>query len=112
MATMLDAAADQVFDALGDATRRSIIARLTDSAQSVSSLAAPLGITVTAVAQHLRVLEAAGLIQTVKTGRVRSCSLRPDGFLALERWVLERKPRWEQRFDRLADLLDEEDGQP
>ncbi len=100
--------ADQVFHALGEATRRRIIAQLSSADQSVSSLAGPLGITVTAVSQHLAVLEAARLIKTAKVGRVRTCSLDPAGFAALERWVLERKPRWEQRFDRLADLLDDE----
>ena len=98
---------DQVFAALGDATRRKIVTQLRAGPQSVTSLAAPLGITVTAVSQHLSVLEAAALIRTVKTGRVRSCTLRADGFAALERWVLERKPRWEERLDRLGDVLDE-----
>ena len=107
---MTDADADLVFAALGDATRRKIVAQLHEGACSVSSLAAPLGVTVTAVAQHLAVLEAARMVRTEKSGRVRQCSLRAEGFAALERWVLERKPRWEQRLDRLGDMLDEPDA--
>jgi DNA-binding transcriptional ArsR family regulator len=99
---------DQIFAALGDATRRKIVTHLGTSTQSVSALAAPLGISVTAVAQHLAVLEAASLVKTAKIGRVRQCTLSPDGFAALERWVLERKPRWEERLDRLGDILDED----
>jgi DNA-binding transcriptional ArsR family regulator len=99
--------ADLVLSALGDATRRKIITQLHEGPCSVSSLASPLCITVTAVAQHLAVLEAARMVKTEKFGRVRQCSLRAEGFAALERWVLERKPRWEERLDRLADILDE-----
>lgn len=99
--------ADLVLSALGDATRRKIITQLHEGPCSVTSLATPLCMTVTAVAQHLAVLEAARMVKTEKFGRVRQCSLRADGFAALERWVLERKPRWEERLDRLADILDE-----
>ncbi len=105
------AQAERVFDALGDATRRKIVAQLGAGPHSVTALATPLGITVTAVAQHLRVLEAAGLLDTEKVGRVRQCQLRQDGFAALERWVFERRPRWNERFDRLGALLDEAQDQ-
>lgn len=104
---MSNADADLVFAALGDATRRKIITRLRRGACSVSSLAEPLGITVTAVGQHLGVLEAASLVKAEKLGRVRQCTIRPERFAALERWVLERKPRWEERLDRLGDILEE-----
>jgi DNA-binding transcriptional ArsR family regulator len=102
-----DSEADLVFAALGDATRRKIVTQLRQGACSVTSLAAPLGITVTAVGQHLSVLEAANMVKTAKLGRVRQCELRPEGFAALERWVLERKPRWEERLDALGDILEE-----
>lgn len=101
--------ANQVLDALGERTRRRIIAELRDADQSVSSLAGPLGITVTAVSQHLAVLEAAKLIKTAKVGRTRTCTLDPRGFAALEHWVLDWKSQWEGRLDKLTALLDEEE---
>jgi DNA-binding transcriptional ArsR family regulator len=102
-----DHEADLVFAALGDTTRRKIVTQLRQGACSVTHLAAPLGITVTAVGQHVSVLEAASMVKTEKLGRVRQCTLRPEGFAALERWVLERKPRWEERLDRLGEILEE-----
>ncbi|MDX2149838.1 MAG: metalloregulator ArsR/SmtB family transcription factor [Bryobacteraceae bacterium] len=90
----------RVFHALGDPTRRAIVEHLTAGPQSVSALAAPLGITLTAVAQHLQVLADAGLVKTEKAGRVRTCRLIPAGLQALERWI------WERRLDRLHDVLD------
>ncbi len=100
---------DRVFQALGDPTRRAIIDRLSRGPQSVSRLAEPLGVTVTAVAQHLRVLQDTGFARTEKLGRVRTCSIRPEGFQAVERWVEDHRALWERRMDHLGKLLAEED---
>jgi DNA-binding transcriptional ArsR family regulator len=101
--------ADQVLQALGDPTRRAIVERLSERPHSVSGLAEPLDITLTAVGQHLQVLEESGLVQTQKVGRVRTCSLDSPGFAVLERWIRDRRSAWEQKLDRLGDLLDEPD---
>ena len=100
---------DRVFHALGDPTRRAIVERLSNNGPaSVSSLAAPLLITLAAVVQHLQVLEESGLARTEKVGRVRTCSLDFAGLAALEKWIQERRSLWEQRLDQLGELLDEE----
>lgn len=100
---------NRVFHALGDPTRRAILDRLTAGPVSVSKLAEPLGITVTAVAQHLQVLEESGLAQTEKTGRVRTCRIEPSGFDALERWIADHRTQWEKKLDRLGQFLIEEE---
>jgi DNA-binding transcriptional ArsR family regulator len=100
---------DRVFHALGDPTRRAILERLGEGPLSVSRLAAPLGITLTAVAQHLQVLEESGLVHTEKVGRVRTCRIEMAGFSVLERWIRDRRSIWEGRLDRLGDLLAESD---
>jgi DNA-binding transcriptional ArsR family regulator len=100
---------NRVFHALGDPTRRAILDRLTAGPVSVSKLAEPLGITVTAVAQHLQVLEESGLAQTEKTGRVRTCRIEPSGFDAIERWIADHRTQWEKRLDRLGQFLIEEE---
>ena len=99
----------RVFHALGDPTRRAMVEKLTARPMSVSGLATPLDITLTAVGQHLQVLEESGLVCTEKVGRVRTCSLDPAGFDALEEWVRQRRSAWERRLDRLGELLAEED---
>jgi DNA-binding transcriptional ArsR family regulator len=104
---------DRLFHALGDPTRRAMLDKLSERPQSVSALAAPLGITLTAVVQHLQILEECGLVRTEKVGRVRSCRIHSQGFAVLERWIKEHRTVWEQRLDRLGDLLaepDEESG--
>jgi DNA-binding transcriptional ArsR family regulator len=100
---------NRVFHALGDPTRRAILDRLTAGPVSVSKLAEPLSITLTAVAQHLQVLEESGLARTEKTGRVRTCRIESAGFDALERWIADHRTQWEKRLDRLGQFLIEEE---
>ena len=102
---------DRLFHALGDPTRRAMLDRLTYGPMSVSALADPLGITLTAVAQHLQILEECALVRTEKLGRVRTCRIEPTGFDALERWVKDHRTIWEQQLDRLGMLLDEPDDE-
>jgi DNA-binding transcriptional ArsR family regulator len=100
---------DRLFHALGDPTRRAILDRLVERPMSVSQLAEPLGITLTAVTQHMQILEAARLAHTEKIGRVRTCRIERAGFRALERWIRDHRTAWERKLDRLGALLDEQD---
>ena len=99
---------DCLFHALGDPTRRAILDHLTSGPMSVSCLAEPLGVTLTAVAQHLQILEEAGLVHTEKLGRVRTCRIEPSGFRALEQWIRDHRTAWERKLDRLGAFLIEE----
>lgn len=99
---------DLLFQALADPGRRSMIDRLSRGPASVSELAAPLEMSLSAVVQHLAVLEQSGVVRTEKIGRVRTCSLEPAALTLVERWVNDRRTGWEQRFDRLGDFLAKE----
>jgi len=96
-----------LFDALGDPTRRAMVAQMARGPASVSALAEPLGITVTAVGQHLRMLEQAGLACSEKRGRTRLCRIRPEGLAAIESWARHVRHEWVARLERLGDVLDE-----
>lgn len=100
---------DRLFQALGDRTRRAILDRLVAGPMSVSRLAEPLGVTLTAVAQHLQILEGVGLVHTEKLGRVRTCRIEAAGFRALEGWIRDHRTAWERKLDRLGAFLAEED---
>ena len=99
---------DALFHALGDPTRRTIVERLSEQPHSVSALAEPLAVTVTAIGQHLQILEAAGLVRTEKLGRVRTASIDAGGLDKLDRWTRERRSVWERRIDQLSQILGEE----
>lgn len=103
---------DAKFFALADATRRRLVEQLSRGGpSSVKALAEPIASTLPTVLKHLGILESGGLVQSDKTGRVRTYRLAPDAFDDVERWVDDRKRGWHQAFDRLADLL-ESDAPP
>jgi DNA-binding transcriptional ArsR family regulator len=98
-----------VLQALGDPTRRTMLERLTMRPHSVTHLAEVLGITPTAVGQHLQILQDAGLARSEKLGRTRTCALDTSGLSTLELWIKGRKSQFERQFDRLGLMLDEDE---
>jgi DNA-binding transcriptional ArsR family regulator len=107
-----NAAVDRVFHALAEPTRRAIVERLSAGPMSVSDLAKPFDMTLAAIVQHLQVLEESGVVRTEKAGRVRTCSVDSEGLKVAERWISERRALWDRRFDRLGELLAEEEDRP
>jgi DNA-binding transcriptional ArsR family regulator len=96
---------DQLFGALADPARRSMIDRLSRGPAGVSELAQPLPMSLPATMQHLGVLEAAGLVRSKKIGRVRTCSIIPETLNLAEQWINDRRSQWERNLDRLGDYL-------
>lgn len=96
---------DSVFHALGDATRRAMMEKLSHGPITVSRLAEPLSITLAAVVQHLQVLEECGLVKTEKHGRVRTCRIEPGGLAVAREWIDQRRTIWEERLDHLDEML-------
>ena len=99
---------NRTFAALADPTRRAILARLAGGEATVTELAEPFDMTLPAVSKHLKVLEAAGLIERKREGQTRPCVLRGEALEAVARWADHTRQAWEQRFDRLDDYLKEE----
>ena len=77
-----------------------MLARLALGPASVSELASPLTISLPAVMQHLKALEASGLVASEKNGRVRTVRLEPATLSAAEGWIHDRRAEWEARLDR------------
>lgn len=98
---------DLAFQALSDPTRRRMVERLAAGPATVSELAEPLPMSMSAVVQHLKILEASGLVATEKVGRVRTCRVDPRALSAAERWINDRRRSVERSLDRLGAYLDE-----
>lgn len=97
-----------LFSALGDDTRRAILAELKKGERPLSQLAEPFAMSQTAVTRHVRVLQDAGLVRIEKRGRVRHCSLTPKPFRDASSWIESYRPFWEERLESLALFLAEE----
>ncbi|WP_208818096.1 ArsR/SmtB family transcription factor [Micromonospora terminaliae] len=74
---------DDGWDALGDPTRRAIVASLAERPRAVGELADELPISRPAVSQHLKVLKEAGLVTDQAAGTRRVYRLNPAGVAAL-----------------------------
>lgn len=96
---------DQVFRALADSTRRTVIERLVSGPASTSELAEPFDMALPSFTQHLGVLERGGLVTSTKTGRVRTYRLAPAALDVADGWLAEQRRLWEQRLDQLDDFL-------
>jgi len=99
---------DGLFKALADPARREMVERLSLGPASVSQLAAPLNMTMSAVVQHLAVLHDCGLVRSEKIGRIRTCRIEPATLSQAEAWFSGQRNRWEHRLDRLADVVADE----
>ncbi|WP_417235054.1 ArsR/SmtB family transcription factor [Arthrobacter sp.] len=108
MAKCLDSL-DIAFRALADPTRRSVVARLAAGPASVGELAGDFAMALPSFVKHVRQLEAAGLVATRKSGRVRICTLERQPFRVVESWIDEQQRLWEERADRLEELVTTEE---
>ena len=101
---------DRTFSALADPTRRDILERLARGPASVSELARPYGISLPGVMKHVRVLEGADLVTTVKQGRTRLVHLGEKGIDEATRWIERHRRQWEGRLDRLEAIIERRKG--
>lgn len=104
-------ALDSALLALADPTRRAILARLARGEATVTELAAPFDMSQPAVSHHLKVLEQAGLITRGRKGTSRPCRLAPNGLTGVESWLTRLRTAMERNYERLDDLLAEDDPQ-
>jgi DNA-binding transcriptional ArsR family regulator len=94
-----------VFQALGDATRRAVVQRLSNGPASVTELAQPFHMALPSFSQHLDVLEKCGLVQSRKRGRIRTYQLVPRTLRVAEDWMAKHRALWERRLNQLDDYL-------
>ena len=97
----------RVFAALGDPTRRDLVARLSDGDATVGDLAAPYAVSLQAVSKHLKVLEEAGLVSRSRDAQRRPVHLEAEVFDLMTTWIERYRQRAEQRYQRLDHVLAE-----
>ena len=96
---------DAAFAALGDPTRRAILARLAKGEATVTELAQPFEMTQPAISQHLKVLEEAGLVLQREEGTRRPRRLSSAGIDTMDQWLAMLRKSVEKNYGRLDELL-------
>ncbi|MGN6685860.1 MAG: ArsR/SmtB family transcription factor [Devosia sp.] len=98
---------DASFAAISDATRRGVLEQLGRADASITDLAARFDMTLTGMKKHVSVLEQAGLVTTVKVGRVRTCKLGGRGLEDEAAWIERYRRMWAARFEELDKVVDQ-----
>ena len=103
-------AADALFKALADPTRRALLERLLlEGELNVRALTEQAGVSQPMVSKHLNVLKAAGLVQERPEGRVVHYRAEPRGLAPLTDWMRFYAVFWDERMDKLENLLNRMD---
>jgi DNA-binding transcriptional ArsR family regulator len=98
-------AADVVFHALANPTRRKVLERLSAGPATVSDLAAPFDMQLPSFVGHLSVLERSRLVRSKKRGRVRTYEIAPERFKVVDDWLTARRKLWEARLDQFDEYV-------
>jgi DNA-binding transcriptional ArsR family regulator len=93
------------FDALTEPTRRRMLDLLRERPRSVGELVDLLAISQPLASKHLRVLREAGLVHVRQDAQRRWYELRPEPLAEIDAWLGPYRQMWEERLDRLDDLL-------
>jgi DNA-binding transcriptional ArsR family regulator len=101
---------DRVFHALGDATRRGMLAHLSKGERTVSQLAEPFEMSLAAASKHIKALEAAGLVSRDIRGRLHICRLNAAPLANAQQWLAYYEIFWTNRLDALEALLTSQDA--
>ena len=96
-----------VFAALGDPTRHAMVCLLAERDRSVSELAAEFPISLQGTLKHVAVLERAGIVGRVKSGRTVTVHLERGTLEDAETWLHRTRMFWTNQLDRLATHFEE-----
>lgn len=108
----VEARLDLVFRALGDTTRRRILARLARGPETVTELAAPFAISLPAISRHLKVLANARLIVRHVDGRIHRCALHAEPLGSVDAWLDQYREFWEGTLEALAAYAEHRQNRP
>jgi DNA-binding transcriptional ArsR family regulator len=98
-----------VFAALGDETRLALVDRLTSGEpQSIARLTEGTQLTRQAVTKHLRVLEGAGVVRSVRVGRESQFELEPKPIDDVRAYLDHVSGQWDRALARLKSFVEDD----
>jgi len=95
------------FQVIADPSRRQILYLLSKDSLSINALAENFDMSRPAVSKHIKVLQNSGFITIQDIGRERYCSLQPDGFKELQKWLEYFDAFWAAKLQKLGTLLND-----
>ncbi|HSM42386.1 MAG TPA: metalloregulator ArsR/SmtB family transcription factor [Afifellaceae bacterium] len=102
-----------LFSALADPNRLAIVERLIrEGEKTAGELAEPFAISAPAISRHLNELERAGLSERRVERQWRRFRARPEAIDTIDDWLSRQRRFWQASFDRLEQVLAEDDDRP
>ena len=96
-----------VFAALGDETRLSLVGKLSGGqTYSISQLTHGSRLTRQAITKHLRVLQRAGIVRSVRTGRENRFKFNPEVIEGIKEYLDFVSEQWDQALSRLKSFVE------
>ena len=92
---------DEIFGALADPTRRSVVEMLGSGPRRAGELASAAGTSPPTMSRHLRVLLDAGIVADDRPrddARTRVFRLRPETFTAVQAWLDQIQAQWDEQL--------------
>lgn len=108
MVNIQTAELDQIFYALSDSTRRTILRMIGERERTITELAEPFRMSLAAVSKHIKVLEKAKLLRRAREGRIHRCTLDPHALATAEEAIQYYRQFWTTRLDDLERYLEDE----
>jgi DNA-binding transcriptional ArsR family regulator len=96
-----------VFQAIADPTRREIINLIAHNPLNLNAIAENFDVSRPAISQHIKILIECGLINIKKQGRERYCEVQAEPLNDVSRWIENFRKMWDERFNRIDDILNE-----
>jgi DNA-binding transcriptional ArsR family regulator len=96
-----------VFQAIADPTRRQIMGLVARERMNLNAIADNFEMSRPAISQHIKILMECGLLNIKQQGRERYCEVELQPLTEVADWMQPFIKMWEQRFDRLDDVLNQ-----
>lgn len=106
---MANQSKQDIFQAISDPTRRSILKLLAEKELSITEIVQFYPISRTAVNKHLHILLNAGLVKSQKVGRETRYMLTPEPLVALKDWLIFFEQYWDTKLLALKEYIEEKD---
>ncbi len=101
----------EVFQALADPTRRSILRLLAGAELPITAIAARFSLSRTAINKHLHLLASAGLLARRQAGRETLYTLQAGPLLAVQQWLNFYEQYWDESLTALKKFVEKNSGQ-
>ncbi len=95
-----------VFQAIADPTRRTILSLLAAQSLTLNAVAENFDISRPAISKHIKILNECGLIEITDKGRERYCEAKLEKLNEVSVWIEQYKQFWESKFDALETYLE------